>query len=498
MSRLLAVEPDSKQSAILKDIARRQPGVALVIVRSKDEAVAAIRERLPDLILMSALVPPRDEAELNDHLRGVAGAEHVQTVSIPLLAHSAPKRATDGRFDTFRRKGAKKKTSAACGCDPSIFGAEIAAYLKQAADRRPAPQADEEITPAIGPAPLLTTEASAPVPLLAATCDVEDVPGGIEEATSVAVVEETATPVVDEEAAPPIPLLEATCRIEHPPAIVDEIFRAMVEETPLPLACLAGVLAPVGVPEDVRVESAPAIRRNGVEAFFSDWRGADPKGPRRGPLPPVSSSHAERLELWHSLPLLIHVAPSLQGPEVRERPIVGAPVAEHDVEAPQLLGATTIASPPPAVPEPVEPAPAVVATSVPDEWGFYNPSSCGFEALFEKLESLDRVEKRRNPSPSPVERPKRNKKQDKADSRPDARSEAPDRRADSPVPVAARWTVTDEILQSLRLPPSIAALGRPTGCRIRTRKRKPRRRFPPDRRLPEPLIIVSKRMLELG
>lgn len=40
--------------------------------------MAAIQKRLPDLILMSALVPPRDEAELNDHLRGVAGAEHIR------------------------------------------------------------------------------------------------------------------------------------------------------------------------------------------------------------------------------------------------------------------------------------------------------------------------------------------------------------------------------------------------------------------------------------
>ena len=89
MSLVLAIEPDSHQAAILKRITRDKVKAEFVQVDSRDAAVAAISARMPDVILVTALMSPRDEEELIAHLRSLEGAEHVQTHTIPQLALSA-------------------------------------------------------------------------------------------------------------------------------------------------------------------------------------------------------------------------------------------------------------------------------------------------------------------------------------------------------------------------------------------------------------------------
>ena len=61
MSLVLALEPDPKQAAVLKQVVRDRVGAQLVLADSKDAALAAIAERVPDLILVTNLMSPRDE-----------------------------------------------------------------------------------------------------------------------------------------------------------------------------------------------------------------------------------------------------------------------------------------------------------------------------------------------------------------------------------------------------------------------------------------------------
>ena len=64
MSLVLAIEPDSRQAAILKRVIREKVRADFVHVDSRDAAMAAIRARIPDVILVTALMSPRDEEEL--------------------------------------------------------------------------------------------------------------------------------------------------------------------------------------------------------------------------------------------------------------------------------------------------------------------------------------------------------------------------------------------------------------------------------------------------
>jgi CheY-like chemotaxis protein len=128
MPFIVAIEPDAGQAAILARTVREQVGASLAVVSSKDEALAAIAERVPDLVLLSVLLSPRDEAEIVAHLRTLNGAVHLQTLTIPRLGDAPTHRAGRWRAPWRRARAAE----ASAGCDPHRFGEEIAAYLARA------------------------------------------------------------------------------------------------------------------------------------------------------------------------------------------------------------------------------------------------------------------------------------------------------------------------------------------------------------------------------
>lgn len=140
-SLVLAIEPDSRQAAILKRVVRERAHAEITVVDSKDAAIAAIGARVPDLILVTALLSPRDEEDLVAHLRTLDEADHLQTITIPLLATAGSGGADEesGFFKKFRRK--KNTPGDGVGCDPWAFADQVTGYLRTAADARAARQA---------------------------------------------------------------------------------------------------------------------------------------------------------------------------------------------------------------------------------------------------------------------------------------------------------------------------------------------------------------------
>ena len=136
MSLVLALEPDQKQAAILRQVVRDRVGADFVLADSKDGAIAAIAERVPDVILVTALLSPRDEKELTDHLRHLDGAEHLQTLTIPLLASGAVEPPKKKRGLLSALTGESSKPAAPIGCDPKVFAEEIRNYLLKAEDAK--------------------------------------------------------------------------------------------------------------------------------------------------------------------------------------------------------------------------------------------------------------------------------------------------------------------------------------------------------------------------
>jgi hypothetical protein len=138
LAHVLAIEPDLRQAAIVKRIVREKVLADVTVVDSRDAALDAIKAGVPDVLLLSALLSPRDEDELIAHLRTLGGAQHVQTHTIPQLASmldgDSKKGGARGLLSAFRRK--KESPVAPTGCDPDLFAEEIRTYLQSAEEKK--------------------------------------------------------------------------------------------------------------------------------------------------------------------------------------------------------------------------------------------------------------------------------------------------------------------------------------------------------------------------
>lgn len=140
MSRLplvLAIEPDLRQAAIVKRVVKERVQAEILVVDSRDAAIEAIRTAMPDVLLVSALLSPRDEDDLMAHLRTLEGAAHLQTHTIPQLASALGRGEDDGGgglFSAFRRR--KSSNSAPAGCDPDLFANEIRVFVQRAEEKK--------------------------------------------------------------------------------------------------------------------------------------------------------------------------------------------------------------------------------------------------------------------------------------------------------------------------------------------------------------------------
>src|ERR1700704_6215852 len=95
MPLILAIEPERRQAAQLKRLVRSIVDADLVLGDTTELALEAIGDRMPDLVLVPALLSPGDDAALATALRVIAAAAHVQTLTIPVLS-SGTKRAAGG------------------------------------------------------------------------------------------------------------------------------------------------------------------------------------------------------------------------------------------------------------------------------------------------------------------------------------------------------------------------------------------------------------------
>jgi CheY-like chemotaxis protein len=139
MSVVLVVEPDTKQAALLRKMQRRL-GAELVLVDTTDEAIDAIGLATPDLILLSALLSPRDEDRLIKFLRTLDDATHLHTLTIPQLRTGEQPQAASGGKKGFSFRKKRDTGTQQVGCDPDVFAEEITAQLARAAEVRHRPR----------------------------------------------------------------------------------------------------------------------------------------------------------------------------------------------------------------------------------------------------------------------------------------------------------------------------------------------------------------------
>ena len=77
MSVVLVLEPDGAQAEQLLRVLRKRVRAEAILVKSTAAAIEVIDNQTPDLILLTALLSPRDEDRLMGHLRSLEGAAHL-------------------------------------------------------------------------------------------------------------------------------------------------------------------------------------------------------------------------------------------------------------------------------------------------------------------------------------------------------------------------------------------------------------------------------------
>jgi hypothetical protein len=151
MPLILAIEPDRRQAAQLKRLVRGSVDADLVLADTTELALEAIGDRIPDLVLVPALLSPQDDAALATALRVIAAAARVQTLTIPVFAGSvAPTRGSGGGGVLAKWRRSREQPASPEGCDPGVFAEQIAAYLAEGAAVREAQnEALEEYEPPV-------------------------------------------------------------------------------------------------------------------------------------------------------------------------------------------------------------------------------------------------------------------------------------------------------------------------------------------------------------
>ncbi len=180
MPLILAVEPDRRQAAQLTGLVRTRLGAELVLADTTVGALEAIGNRIPDLVLVPALLSPQDDEALAAALRVIAAAADVRTLTIPVFAAPGARSRDSGVLAKWRR--GRTRSAQPEGCDPAVFAEQIAAYLTETlaerelaaltatdADVEPLPAADVVVAEFAGEpvaqptAPILEVAAAEPV-----------------------------------------------------------------------------------------------------------------------------------------------------------------------------------------------------------------------------------------------------------------------------------------------------------------------------------------------
>ena len=333
MSLILAIEPNKNQAHQLNALVRQHLKAELVTAPTAAAALAALGDRIPDVVLTPALFGLRDEAALTERLRQLGSdGSHVQTLAIPILAPAAARGANNGLLGKK-----KEKADANVGCDPAVFAEQIKIYLQRASVERRAQASDAR---AMSTAPRSAANA----------------PAGDEELSSFMVGADEFD--VDSLEIPSIDLPS-----DEPPA-----------EQAQPAS------APKAAPPADAQNRRSKPRQNPPQPNVAEEELVTP--PAAGP--PLWRV-AESIEDFYTTP-----AAAESDATVPNAPMVAAPVTPSpSIITPPPPAANRAPAPSGVVKSAAPPAPRQRRTPPrPDEWAYFDPSQSAFKALIRRLNEI--------------------------------------------------------------------------------------------------------------
>ena len=135
--RILAIEPDPICREHLRSLLSEQIAADVVVAANEDKAAAAMRADLPDLILVSAILPLRAEAQIVAQLKEVDPDGMVPVLTIPPVS-SREQEAAPGR-GLLERLG-RRRRGKQLPFDPHALTGRIGETLTEVRETRETPR----------------------------------------------------------------------------------------------------------------------------------------------------------------------------------------------------------------------------------------------------------------------------------------------------------------------------------------------------------------------
>jgi hypothetical protein len=133
---VLAFEPDPAKASTIHRLVAGFTRAGLTLVRSKDQLLEALRDGLPDLLLLPALLPPCDESQVFKYLRASNDKRHLEVLITPYSIVSDDNEVSEppnGWRRMLRRTPTRQRPF---GCDLDSFRERLAWSLGRARDAR--------------------------------------------------------------------------------------------------------------------------------------------------------------------------------------------------------------------------------------------------------------------------------------------------------------------------------------------------------------------------
>ena len=132
MSRLLVVQPDALQADALCEALHGRVSEDVVVAESLDDALSAIDQSVPDVVLLPTLLPGAVEDYLIAYLGTIPNAGYVQLLGLPRLERCDESGSPGARSLFPWRRREESRTAGTQVCDPEVFTQDLIIYLVSA------------------------------------------------------------------------------------------------------------------------------------------------------------------------------------------------------------------------------------------------------------------------------------------------------------------------------------------------------------------------------
>jgi hypothetical protein len=139
--RILVIEPETSCAEQLRTMLADRVFADVVVAPTADDACAVLRTETPDLVLLSAVCPPRAEEQVVSLLKWLDPYDRVPLLTIPPATRGFDDEAGDaGHRSLFARLTRKRPAARAFYYDPGMLVTRIGETLREARKRKNLPK----------------------------------------------------------------------------------------------------------------------------------------------------------------------------------------------------------------------------------------------------------------------------------------------------------------------------------------------------------------------